>query len=51
MKYRLSRWNQGIQMCRRGRPGILKMEDVATRTYAFLVDVDDEVFRSTTRRQ
>lgn len=31
-----------------GTPWILKMEDVATRTYAFLVDVDDDVFRSTT---
>jgi len=31
-----------------GVPWILKMEDVATRTYAFLVDADHEVFRSTT---
>lgn len=31
-----------------GSPWNLKMEDVATRTYFFLVDVDNEVFRSTT---
>jgi hypothetical protein len=31
-----------------GSPWLLKMEDVATRTYAFLVDVGHEVFRSTT---
>lgn len=31
-----------------GTPWVLKMEDVATRTYVFLVSVDDEIFRSTT---
>lgn len=31
-----------------GIPWILKIEDVATRTYAFLVNVTHEVFRSTT---
>lgn len=31
-----------------GTPWVLKMEDVATRTYAFLVQVEDDVFRSTT---
>jgi len=31
-----------------GTPWALKLEDVATRTYSFLVNVDDEVFRSTT---
>lgn len=31
-----------------GLPWVLKLEDVATRTYAFLVDVSHEVFRSTT---
>lgn len=31
-----------------GAPWALKMEDVATRTYFFLVDRDDDVFRSTT---
>lgn len=31
-----------------GMPWILRMEDVATRTYVFLVDIDHEVFRSTT---
>src|SRR5262249_41050261 len=31
-----------------GAPWALKMEDVATRTYFFLANVDDDVFRSTT---
>ena len=31
-----------------GTPWILKMQDVSTRTYAFLAQVDHEVFRSTT---
>lgn len=31
-----------------GLPWILKLDDVATRTYAFLIDVSHEVFRSTT---
>jgi hypothetical protein len=31
-----------------GTPWTLRLEDVATRTYAFLVNVDDEVFHSTT---
>jgi len=29
-------------------PWTLKLQDVATRTYAFLVNVEDEIFRSTT---
>jgi Histidine kinase-, DNA gyrase B-, and HSP90-like ATPase len=32
----------------KGLPWILKLDDVATRTYGFLVDVGHEVFRSTT---
>lgn len=31
-----------------GLPWILKLDDVATRTYGFLVDVSHDVFRSTT---
>jgi hypothetical protein len=31
-----------------GSPWILRLDDVATRTYAFLVDVGHDVFRSTT---
>lgn len=31
-----------------GLPWLLKLDDVATRTYAFLADVSHEVFRSTT---
>jgi hypothetical protein len=31
-----------------GLPWLLKLDDVATRTYGFLVDVTHEVFRSTT---
>ncbi|KVU26964.1 hypothetical protein WL28_22940 [Burkholderia ubonensis] len=31
-----------------GLPWILKLDDVATRTYAFLIEVSHEVFRSTT---
>jgi hypothetical protein len=31
-----------------GTPWTLKLEDVAARTYSFLVNVDDEIFRSTT---
>lgn len=31
-----------------GLPWVLKLDDIATRTYAFLVDVSHEVFRSTT---
>lgn len=32
----------------KGLPWILKLDDVATRTYGFLVDVGHDVFRSTT---
>jgi hypothetical protein len=31
-----------------GLPWVLKLEDVATRTYAFLVDTSHDIFRSTT---
>jgi hypothetical protein len=31
-----------------GQPWIIRLDDVATRTYAFLVDVSHDVFRSTT---
>ena len=31
-----------------GAPWLLRLDDVATRTYAFLVDVENEMFRSTT---
>jgi hypothetical protein len=31
-----------------GSPWVLRLDDVATRTYAFLVDVGHDVFRSTT---
>lgn len=31
-----------------GQPWIIRLDDVATRTYAFLVDVSHNVFRSTT---
>jgi hypothetical protein len=31
-----------------GTPWILRLDDVATRTYGFLVDVSNDVFRSTT---
>lgn len=31
-----------------GLPWMLKLEDVATRTYAFVVHLDNEIFRSTT---
>jgi hypothetical protein len=31
-----------------GTPWVLKLEDVATRTYAFLANIEDDIFRSTT---
>ena len=31
-----------------GSPWLLRLDDVATRTYGFLVNIDDDIFRSTT---